>query len=557
MNKFILYQLLPRLFTNSKNTNIQNGTIEQNGCGKLNDFSYKALESIKTLGVTHVWFTGLIEHATQTDYTKFGIRKDHDEIVKGKAGSAYAIKDYYDIDPDLAVDVSNRMKEFENLVQRVHKSGLKFVMDFVPNHVAREYFSDSKPSGVKDLGETDCTDWHFSPLNNFYYMPGESLNPEFGLSEYSEFPAKATGNDQFSSRPNKNDWYETIKLNYGVYYTGGGEKQFDPIPNTWHKMLDILLFWASKHIDAFRCDMAEMVPVEFWHWAIAKVKAIYPDLIFIAEVYNPDLYRSYIYEGGFDYLYDKVGMYDTLRDIVCSGQPAWNISREWQKNDDIADHLLEFFENHDEQRIASDFFAGKAEKAFPAMIVLAALHRAPLMIYAGQELGEAGMEAEGFSGRDGRTTIFDYWGVNYLQSWVNKGKFDGGLLSSKQLLIRDFYQRLCTLSLSNEAISKGIMYDLQFANFDNMAYDTTQQFSWFRKFNEELVLIVVNFSSSDQDIEIMIPDQAKDYLGIQKSGRYELTDILHFSTLENWNVENKLKVSLDAANGKIIKLSLI
>lgn len=91
MSKFIIYQVLPRLFGNHNTTNKPNGNLEENGCGKFNNFTSKALKEIKSLGVTHVWYTGVIEHATQTDYTAFGIRKDHQAIVKGKAGSAYAL----------------------------------------------------------------------------------------------------------------------------------------------------------------------------------------------------------------------------------------------------------------------------------------------------------------------------------------------------------------------------------------------------------------------------------------------------------------------------------
>lgn len=555
MSKFIIYQLLPRLYTNKQTANVFNGDLEQNGCGKLNDYTAKALNSIKGLGVTHLWFTGIIEHATQTDYSLYGIRKDHEKIVKGKAGSAYAIKDYYDIDPDLAEDVHGRMKEFESLVKRVHKADLKMIVDFVPNHVAREYHSDAKPAGVHDLGEEDNPDWHFSPLNNFYYFPGERFSPHFDIGNYKEYPAKATGNDQFSSSPNVNDWYETIKLNYGVHYTGGREEQFDPIPSTWHKMLDILKFWASKKVDAFRCDMAEMVPVAFWKWAIAQVKELYPQVRFIAEVYNPELYRAYIFEGGFDYLYDKVGMYDTLKDIVCQNKPAWTISHEWQSLQDISEHMLEFFENHDEQRIASEFFAVNAEKAFPAMIVLAMLNTSPLMVYAGQELGEAGMDKEGYSGTDGRTSIFDYWGVQSLQSYVNQGKFDGAKLSVHQKFIQDFYRRICNLALTNKAISCGRMYDLQYANFDNPNYDTGRQFAWLRLWEEERIVIVVNFDDLAKEIKLNVPAEALDFISVKPGSEFALVDLLGGGNTTSWTAGESLALEVNAYSGIVLRLT--
>ena len=315
-DKMIIYQVFTRLFGNNRIPTRVNGSIHDNGCGKMADFTTKALNEIKKLGATHIWYTGIIEHATQTSYADSGITPDHPAVVKGKAGSPYAIKDYYDVDPDLATKVPNRKQEFQNLVNRTHKAGLKVIIDFVPNHVARQYHSDAKPQGVTDLGENDDTHLAFSPQNNFYYVPGTPLQGHIDLHQnaptaYEEMPAKATGNDRFDAWPAQNDWYETVKLNYGVDYLGGRSCHFDPVPDTWVKMRDILLYWAATGIDGFRCDMAEMVPVAFWHWAIPQVKEAHPALIFIAEVYNPGEYRNYIHEGHFDYLYDKVGLYDT------------------------------------------------------------------------------------------------------------------------------------------------------------------------------------------------------------------------------------------------------
>ena len=362
-NKIIIYQVFTRLYGNRNTTRKEWGTIEDNGSGKFDDFNESTLKHIKDMGISHVWFTGVIRHATQTDYSAYGIPKQHPAVVKGKAGSPYAICDYYDVDPDLATNVDKRMKEFEALIRRTHKAGLKVIIDFVPNHVARQYESIVKPKGVVDLGADDNTNDGFNPQNNFYYCPGCKLEPCFDIQDYVEQPAKSTGNDHFDNHPGINDWYETVKLNYGKdYWTGYGH--FDPIPDTWKKMTDILLFWAKKGVDGFRCDMAEMVPAAFWAWATDKVKAAYPDIKFIGEVYNPSEYRNYI-GAGFNYLYDKVGMYDTMRAVICGQAPATSITNAWQQTDDINDHMLYFLENHDEQRVASDFFAGDAKKGIP------------------------------------------------------------------------------------------------------------------------------------------------------------------------------------------------
>lgn len=531
-----IYQIFTRLYGNAASANVPNGTMEQNGSAKMNGFTDKVLRRIKADGYTHVWFTGLIEHATQTDYSAFGIAKDHPVVVKGKAGSPYAIKDYYDIDPDLAVNVPKRMQEFEALVARTHKAGLKMVIDFVPNHVARQYHSDACPKGVKDLGVDDDSTKHFSTANNFYYCWGEPLHTDFAArrdaSEYPyiEQPAKATGNDHFDAWPGQNDWYETVKLNYGVDYcdAGGRSAHFDPIPSTWKKMKDILLFWAGKGVDAFRCDMAEMVPVEFWEWAIAQVKKKYKKVEFIAEVYNPSEYRNYIHRGGFDYLYDKVGLYDTLRAVVCRQASASAITGQWQSVDDIRQHMLYFLENHDEQRIASEQFCGDAFKALPALVCEAFMGSNPLMIYAGQELGEPAADAEGFSGRDGRTTIFDYWSPATLQklhalSANGQGK---QALSADETALYNYYKRVLCLRESEAAFTEGLFYDVMYVNWDNLqGFNPDQHYAFLRRSKDQTVLVVCNFGDETAEMGVKIPAHAFDFLSIGE-GSHKATDLL-------------------------------
>jgi glycosidase len=560
MSKFIVYQVLPRLFGSYQSQQIENGSIEQNGCGKFSFFTRKALQEIRELGVTHLWYTGIIEHATQTDYSNYGIPCDHPSVVKGKAGSAYAIKDYYDVDPDLAMSVPDRMSEFESLVHLTHREHLKVIIDFVPNHVARMYASDAKPEGVIDLGAMDDSSLAFSTHNNFYYLPGQRFAPRFDTAGYEEFPAKATGNDQFRSDPSIDDWYETVKLNYGVNYFNNKSVCFDPIPDTWLKMRDILLFWASKKVDGFRCDMAEMVPVEFWEWAIAEVKLVYPDVIFIAEVYNPDEYRNYIFKGGFDYLYDKVGLYDTLRAVICSGRSASDISHCWQSLDGIEDHMLNFLENHDEQRIASDFFAGNPWFAVPALVVSATLNRSPFMVYFGQELGEGGMEKEGFSGRDGRTTIFDYWAIESVQKWYNEGAADGGLLNDDQKQLRELYRRILNLIQNEKAILQGDMYDLQYANRGQVGYDPHRQFAYFRQYQEELLLIIANFDPVQRRVQVNIPTEALQFLQLADTTEIRYRDLLKEGSAEQKGVlgsTTPFTVQVDAVSAVILRISKV
>ena len=558
--KPLIYQIFTRLYGNKKNANIPAGSIEENGCTKMNDITAKQLERIASMGFTHVWFTGLIEHATQTDYSANGIKADHPAVVKGRAGSPYAIKDYYDIDPDLAVNVKQRMKEFNALLKRTHQAGLKLVIDFVPNHVARQYNSDAHPKGVKDLGEDDDTTKAFDPNNNFYYLEGQTLHTNFDTERrakqpYSEYPAKATGNDCFNAWPSRNDWYETVKLNYGIDIMNGRQPHFSPTPSTWLKMTDILLFWCKKGVDAFRCDMAEMVPAEFWEYAISKVRSKYPHVQFIAEVYNPNEYRHYI-ASGFDYLYDKVGLYDTLRAIVTEGRSASCITGCWQAVDDIRQHMLNFLENHDEQRIASAYFAGDARKALPALAVSCLMGSNPFMVYAGQEIGEPGMDAEGFSGSDGRTTIFDYWNPQSLQK-LTADNIEAKLNADEKSLY-NYYKKIISLARNQPALNDGVFYDLQYANYArDYGYDCDRQYAFIRKAeNGQTLLICANFGPNAVHAGVKIPAHAFDFLKL-RSGLISASDLIsgNLQTLE-LKADTPCYVEIPAYGAVVMQIAL-
>ena len=546
-NKIILYQIFTRLYGNTNQTCKPNGTIEENGCGKMNDFTPAVLKRISQLGVSHIWYTGVIRHATMTDYTKHGIPRQHPAVVKGRAGSPYAITDYYDIDPDLAVDVDRRMAEFEQLVERTHKAGMKVIIDFVPNHVARQYKSICKPRGVKDLGQGDNPANGFDPQNNFYYCPGQRFAPYFDLyhgeeEPYAEEPAKSTGNDCFHNAPGMNDWYETVKLNYGVDYYAGRVGHFDPVPDTWKKMTAILLFWAKKGIDGFRCDMAEMVPAEFWAYATEQVKAKHPELVFIGEVYNPAEYRHYL-ASGFDYLYDKVGMYDTMFQVIRHEQSAQAITSAWQATDDIRDHMLYFLENHDELRIGSDFFASDGRKAVPALVVNALMQQNPFMLYAGQEYGERGMDEEGFSGRDGRTTIFDYWSVGTLNRAAQKQ------LKKEEQQLADIYQKVLNIARKEKAVAEGLTYDLMYVN-----QHCDRQYMFLRKSKTCLLLVVANFDDVPTTVDVHIPAHAFEFLGLREKA-YAATDLLSDTTTSlDLKADQGVSITVPARHAVIYKL---
>lgn len=549
MEKTIIYQLFPRWFTNVNDHCVPGGTIMQNGCGKFNDIDARILNSIKHLGVTHVWYTGIIEHATCSVFP--GIEPCNPHVVKGNAGSPYAIRDYYDVSPELAVDIPNRMGEFRALVERTHQAHLKVVIDFVPNHVARQYKCDVMQAGFPHLGKNDNKAKFFDPDNNFYYITDTPFTPTIDLGTgddaYHEFPARATGNDCWHASPCANDWYETIKLNYGID-PWNGSKHFSPIPRTWHQMLHIMRYWCSMGIDALRCDMVHMVPVEFWHWAINSIKQEFPNVMFIAEIYDTQLYRSYIHYGGFDYLYDKVTLYDTLFSIVRNETSTQQITSCWQTIDDIKHNMLNFIENHDELRAASHFFAGDPFKALPAFAVCATISTCPVMLYAGQELGEKAEDAEGFSGADGRTTIFDYWSVPAIRQWLKRKQLNG------RNTLRDTYKRLLGICNSEKAIAAGMMFDLMYVN-----PHLNRQYVFFRHIDDEILLIAINFAPHPITVQVTIPAHAFEAIERLHPGEWCAHDLMHNSSQLTLSLANDRAVSLSLAGygTTILKMSPI
>lgn len=527
--KPVVYQIFTRLYGNTNTTNKPWGTIEENGVGKFNDITDVALKSIKELGVTHVWYTGVPHHAVIRDYTAYGISNDDPDVVKGRAGSPYAVKDYYNVNLDLAVDPANRLQEFEALIARTHAQGMKVIIDIVPNHVARSYYSLSKPAGVEDFGARDNKNVEYARDNNFYYVVGQDFKvPEpqhnyrplggephpLSDGQFDEKPAKWTGNGSRLAQPRFDDWYETVKINYGVRPDGGKDFPELPagyaqknllehaqfwqgknVPDSWVKFRQIAEYWLGKGVDGFRYDMAEMVPVEFWSYLNSAIKQKNPDAFLLAEVYNPQEYRNYIRLGKMDYLYDKVEMYDSLKAIIQGKSGTGVIATVQAGMSDIEEHMLHFLENHDEQRIASPAFAGSAEKAKPAMVVSALISRSPTMVYFGQEVGERGALDSGF-GDPTRTTIFDYAGVPAHQHFMNADKFDGGQSSVNEKSLRDFYRQLLQISANHSSMNG------QYAEIHSYNHAHTQGygehvFSFVRWSKDEKLIVVANFNSNN------------------------------------------------------------
>ncbi|WCP69855.1 alpha-amylase family glycosyl hydrolase [Vibrio tubiashii] len=579
MKKLNIYQVFTRLFGNTNQTNIPWGTIEQNGVGKFSDLTDKALLEIKKLGITHIWYTGVPHHAVIGDYSEIGISNDHPSVVKGRAGSPYAVKDYYSVNPDLADNPSERNQEFAALIERTHNAGMKVIIDIVPNHVARVYKGLNNPKGVSDFGAHDDTSLAYAKDNNFYYIPNQAFElPDTLLEEpplggekhpdldepYHEFPAKWTGNGSRLAKPNHDDWYETVKVSYGVkpdgskdfatlpeeYRFKSANEHFEfwsdkQVPDSWTKFRDIALYWLEQGVDGFRYDMAEMVPVEFWSFMNSSIKHVNPDAFLMAEVYQPDLYRDYIQLGKMDYLYDKVDLYDSLKEVIQDKGSTREIGRIQHELRDIEHHMLHFLDNHDEQRLASPEFAGSGEKGKPAMLVSACLSTSPTMIYFGQEVGEAGTEMAGF-GQPSRTSIFDYIGVPAHQRWMNEGRFDGGLLSPAELELRNFYSTLLNLTLNHSALC-GEYHDLYAANFDNFADMQDKLYAFARSDDEQAIVIATNFSDKQSKlIELIIPDNLVQLWQLS-SGQYPLVDKLNQQTYHLKVDENGASIEIDLA----------
>jgi len=562
--KINVYQVFTRLFGNTNTTNKPWGTLEENGVGKFADFNDEALEAIKDLGITHIWYTGVLHHAMVTDYSKYGIPGDDPDVVKGRAGSPYSVKDYYNVNPDLAMDPAKRMEEFQALIERTHRQGMKVIIDIVPNHVARAYHSISKPEGVEDFGASDDRSRVYSRDNNFYYIPGQPFRVPQWRNGYqvlggedhpqadgyfNENPAKWTGNGSRSPQPDMNDWYEAVKVNFGV--DPEGNKDFDAlpagyenescqvhftfwkdkqVPDSWTKFRDIALYWLEKGVDGFRYDMAEMVPVEFWSYLNSAIKMANPDAFLLAEIYQPQIYREYIHIGKMDFLYDKIQLYDSLKSIM-QGHGSTDVLVKIQEDlSDIEQHMLHFLENHDEQRIASPEFAGDALKGMPAMVVSATIGSSPTMLYFGQNVGEPGEEEPGF-GAPSRTSIYDYVGVPHHQRWMNQGKFDGFALSEEERKLNEFYSTLLNFTKNSLALT-GDYREIHSYNRHFTQWYNDRVFSFVRWKAVDRLIIVSNFDAKNSfGFELQLPVEISKEWDLME-GNYVLQDQLSEHSVE-------------------------
>ena len=557
----VIYQLMVRTFGNTTETRKPNGTLAENGCGKFADITPAALDSLKRMGFTHLWLTGVLEQASGTAYPNRPA--DDPDILKGIAGSPYAIKDYFDLCPDYAVVPEKRLEEFKALLARCKSGGFKVIIDFVPNHVARSYASDIRPE--LSFGKDDDRGAFFARDNHFYYLKpdhpggGPPLKlPTAGrpgcdgtFPPESDF-GRVTGNNVISWAPANGDWYETVKLNYGHDFTTGRDTSHLPgpdasaadVPKTWRTMDEILGYWQAMGVDGFRCDMAHMVPMEFWHWVVKRCHGRDPNVLFTAEAYNDDpakLTDSHVLDAllnaGFDAVYDDP-CYDTVEGLYESGKWANDLDPLTFTGPRFH-RSLRYAENHDEVRLASPMKWGGLgmQVGKPASAVLFAMGRGPVMLYHGQEIGEPAAREEGFGGDDARTSIFDYWSMPEFTKWVNGGKFDGGRLSEEQKSLRGWYGKLIHATQA-AAFTNGEFYGLNHANKDHPAFGRvageTTSGHWLYAFlrhdlkTHQAFLVVANFHGSEtlHGVKVRIPQDARAFLARLDETTWSFTDRL-------------------------------
>jgi glycosidase len=545
----VIYQLFVRLFGNRKGGDRLNGTLATNGCGKFNDIDERVLLSLKEMGFTHLWLTGVLDQASGTSHPHRPA--DDPALLKGIAGSPYAIRDYFDVSADYAVDPARRREEFRELVDRCHAYGMGVFIDLVPNHVARSYRSQVRPD--LSFGEEDDPTVFFARDNHFFYLrPGDpGGGPPLRLPttdapcEKESLFGRVTGNNQITWSPSIHDWYETVKLNYGHDFTTGRDTSHLPgadasikeVPRTWRVMDEVIAYWQGMGVDGFRVDMAHMIPVEFWRWSLKRCRERNPAAYIFGEAYDSDPMKltsgdvlEALLEAGFDAVYDHP-MYKTVKAIYESG--AWANDLDSLTFSPTFHRVVRYAENHDEVRIASPLNWGGVGMAAgrPATAVLHGMGRGPVMIYNGQEVGEPALAKMGFGGGDGRTSIFDYGRMPEMVKWQM------GSLTLEQQDLREWYGKLLRL-MGEPAFTRGDFYGLNHANKENPFFgridDEAVSGHWLYAFlrrdaeTGQAFLIAANFHPTRvlEGVRIRIPSHAREWLGVDSEGKWQLVERL-------------------------------
>lgn len=177
-----------------------------------------------------------------------------------------------------------------------------------------------------------------------------------------------------------------------------------------------------------------------------------------------------------------------------------------------------------------------------------------MMIYFGQELGERGMEAEGFSGKDGRTTIFDYWTIDTIRRWRNEGKFDNRQLTPQEVSLQQFYSRILTLCNTEKAISDGEFYDLAYVNPRTELFNPATQYAFLRRYENEVLLIIANFANYDADMGVNIPRHVFELYNLPELDKVKATGMLTGTSFNvSFNSKEPVRLLVPAHSGRILK----
>ena len=244
---------------------------------------------------------------------------------KGSLGSYYAVRDYKDVNP-----LFGTMADFDALLAEVHKAGMRLILDWVPNHTAPDH-------------------------------PWITEHPDY-------YKLDSLGRPTFDA-----DWNDTRTLNYAN-------------PEVRKAMDDGLRFWLGKGVDGFRCDMAGMVPTDYWEWQIPSIRKDFPKCYWLAEAETPDLSDV---TKTFDATYSWE-LHHLLNDVAQGKKPASDIKAYIEKdavNTPATAFRLMFTSNHDENSWAGTEFERMGDAAKVMAVLCFTLPKGQPLIYTGQEVG--------------------------------------------------------------------------------------------------------------------------------------------------------------------------
>ena len=313
------------------------------------------------------------------------------------------------------------------------------------------------------------------------------------------------------------DWTDTRKVNWND-------------PSTVDKMVDILCFWANKGIDGFRCDMVELVSAEALGEVVRRTRSAFPGLVFVAETYIKENYRRYLSTSSIDILYDKSGSYDILRAISNGNCSATALTSNWQWQAEIQGAMLNFLENHDEQRLASRFWNNGRRYPWAELAFSVLFNEASFMLYYGQEWMDDAAETD-----NGRTSIYDFTspsGVRRAAHFARTGKAIK-LNDAADTDSLDCYRRYLELmqTAASPLMRQGSNWDLCYLQND-CKWNRDNMFAFARYDGHGAAVVICNFSDSDTELSVRLPEELLKYTGgmrsINMEARAEDYSIIYF-----------------------------